>query len=440
MLSPYFDHVEQELRAAVRRQAHRPWYFRLRARRPRALIVVLAAFVVAGPALAAVELLQPGSSVGPNVPPTPNAFDGVALRGAVRLLPLRVSDPGGGPPWGMRLIRTTRGLLCVQVGRVAFGTVGALGRDGAFGNDGRFHPFSVNYQEGPPCVAPDARGNGFLNVAEYGVPRSALVGDNRVNEKADLRDVFFGLLGPDAVSISHATASGTPATSKTIGPDGAYLIVLPDNTSASQDGGFTFDPAVVHGAVRAVRYRDGHSCTVGPPRQGLSCQPVGYVRSASPLPSETQVRSRVSARVELAEAWCVQPDAIPQPCPAPIPPGTRRLAGGLPSALVVISWISRVSITSGHSYYYFRINRPPHFKPRYGSITCAGSGDFGQTNSDYAVGQRVTEWMFEPLSCQGDARGNVSLVVDRGPASPGPMPAGGPSGGREVGTFSVEIP
>jgi hypothetical protein len=472
MLSPYFDHVERELRAAVRRQAHLPWFVRLRARRPRALIVVLAALLVAGPTFAAVELLQRGSSVAPNPPPTPNANNGVALRGANQLLALRVPDPAGGPPWGMRVVRTTRGLLCIQVGRVAFGTVGALGRDGAFGNDGRFHPFSANYQPGPPCVTPDARGNGFLNVAEHGVPTSALFGDDRndscrtttlvqragepafarrrgsafnkqaICNRADLRDLYFGLLGPDAVSVTYSTASGKLATSPTTGPDGAYLIVQPDNTP-SQDGEYTYDPAVVHGAVSAVRYRDGHTCAVAGPGGGLTCQPVGYVRSTSPLPPAAQVRSHVSARVELAKVWCVPEGAAsspPNPCPGLVPAGFRRLQGGPPSALILMSWISRVPVTNGHSYYYFTISRPPHPNPRYGRLACAGSSDFGQTDSDYAAGQRITQWTFENLSCQGVAHGKVSLVIDTGPATPAPMPPGGPSVGREVGNFSVNIP
>ena len=67
-MSDYFDHVERELRTAVRGHAHLPWYVRLRLRHSRALVVVLASLIIAGPALAAASLLQNGSSVGPNLP------------------------------------------------------------------------------------------------------------------------------------------------------------------------------------------------------------------------------------------------------------------------------------------------------------------------------------------------------------------------------------
>ena len=35
---------------------------------------------------------------------------------SAHLLPLRVPDPAGGPPWGLRLVTTSRGLTCVEAG------------------------------------------------------------------------------------------------------------------------------------------------------------------------------------------------------------------------------------------------------------------------------------------------------------------------------------
>jgi hypothetical protein len=446
-MTEYFDHVERELRGAVRRHAHLPWYVRLRRRHPRGLVVVVAALVIAAPAAAAVGLLQGGSSVPPNEPPIPNAFNGVGIRSSARLLALRAPDPAGGPSWGLRLVRTSRGLLCVQVGRVAFGTVGALGRDGAFGNDGRFHPFSVSYESGPPCVAPDARGNGFLNVAEYGIPASALVGDDAGCRRTagcptrDTRNLYFGLLGPDATSVTHLTASGGLTTTPTSGPDGAYLIVLPD-TLPSENGGFTYDAAVVPGAVRSVHYRDGHSCTVAR-RLFAGCPPVGYARSNARLPTEAQVRAPVSTRVQVGKAWCSPPGPLAQAeaCPRPIPPGVHKITGGPPSALLTISFTSRVAVTTGRSYYYISFGNPPHHDRRYQFSACAGGGQFGQTNSDYAAGQRVVQSMFVPLGCRGAAHGTVTLVIQNGPAQAAPMPAvAGQSVGREVGSFGFAVP
>jgi len=284
-MSDYFDHVERELRTAVRGHAHLPWYVRLRLRHSRVLLVVLAGLIVAGPALAAAGLFQSGSPVAPLVAPTRTAGDGVAIPSSATLLALRTADPAGGLSWGMRALRTTRGLVCVQVGRVDFGTIGAIGRDGAFGNDGRFHPFSENFEQGPPCVTPDAHGNAYLNVAQYGISASALLAGPRgprcraprslvgVPPRfrastarqlqkvggpfcpiGELRDVYYGLLGPDAISVTHQTSSGGLVTTPTTGPDGAYLIVLP-NQPTINNGGLSYTAALFPGAVRTVTYR-----------------------------------------------------------------------------------------------------------------------------------------------------------------------------------------
>jgi hypothetical protein len=479
-MSDYFDQVERELSAALRRNAHLPWYLRIRVRNSRSLAAVLAALVIAGPAVAAVSLLQSGSSVKPSLPPTAKAFNGVAVKHGGELLPLRVSDPAAGPPWGMKLIRTTRGLLCVQVGRVAFATVGALGRDGAFNDDGRFHPYSVNYETGAPCVAPDGRGNGFLNVASYQVAASALLGPgsdgcrtsaapagerraqayNRrpLCKRADLRDIYYGLLGPDAVSVTYRSASGRLLSKPTAGSDGAYLVVLSAQGQHAHPGvsfgggtGSTIDAALFPGAIQAVRYRDGHVCRVAARLAGgkESCPPVGYVSPTGQLPTPTQVASKISVRVEPSKYYCDKPppSELVVPCPHSIPLGFRRIdmSRGPTEVLVIISFASTVAIKSGRSYYYFQTSRASHPDPRYSrggnSEECGNGGDFGQTNSDYRRGQLVSQYLFEGLSCRGLVHGDISLVILNGPASPAPTGAiPGQTVGRRVGSFSFAVP
>jgi hypothetical protein len=487
-MSDYFDHVERELRTAVRGHAHLRWYVRLRLRHSRALVVILASLIIVGPALAAVSLLPSGSSVGPNVPRTPNAFNGVALHAGVRMLSLRTADPVGGPRWGMRLVRTTRGLLCMQVGRVAFGTIGALGADDAFHNDGRFHRFSPNYQPGPAfaCATPDGRGNGFLDVAAIGVPASAFFAETAraggcipaqsppksqaaavtatlKNAHAlrrhrlpacparDLRDIYYGLLGPDAVSVTHVTSSGGLATTPTIGADGAYLIVLTDHGTTSQNGTSTSGSSPFAGAIRAVHYRDGRSCRLPAPGRRVeigqgSCRVIGYVPAAVHRPTEAQVASAMTTRIESAKRYCEKGFSdLVVPCLGRVPAGFKRIdmSHGPAQTLVQVSFLSHVAITNSHSYYYIQMSRAPYQDPRYPTgLSCnPGSSDFGQTNSDYAAGQRVTFSMFENLSCRGPVHGDVSLVIDTGPAAPAPMPAvKGQSIGREVGHFTIDIP
>src|ERR1039457_4012005 len=314
-------------------------------------------------------------------------------------LALRTPDPAGGLPWGMRLLRTTRALLCVQVGRVDFGTVGALGRDGAFGNDGRFHPFSENFEQGPPCVTPDAHGNAYLNVAQYGISASALLAGprgprcraprslvgvpprfrastarqlRRVRGPfcpiAELRDVYYGLLGPDAVSVTHQTPSGGLVTTPTTGPDGPYLIVLP-NQPTINNGGLSYNAALFPGAVRAVTYRNGQSCRLPGPnvpgRGGASCPTVGYVSPAGSLPPPAEVAARVTAHLEIAKHYCVN-GRLTEPCSTRISPGFTRLPMRsprgqviVPEGLLVVSFTARVAVTNGHSYYYIQSCNPP---------------------------------------------------------------------------------
>lgn len=65
-MSDYFDRVNDQLRASIRRRAHLPWYLRLRVlvgRRRGLLVAAATAVVVAGPALAAAGLFDSGISV-----------------------------------------------------------------------------------------------------------------------------------------------------------------------------------------------------------------------------------------------------------------------------------------------------------------------------------------------------------------------------------------
>jgi hypothetical protein len=228
-----------------------------------------AALVLSGGAIAvAASGLLDGSPVRPEQPVSPSAGNGVPAVGGTRLLALRAADPEGGPPWGMRLIRTTRGQLCVQIGRVHDGQLGELGVDGAFGGDGRFHALS-------PAILPDTSSSAASAVCveagqtvsgyERSLDRSAAFHSYARGEsaaaKAKLRSVSFGLLGPHAVSLTYRT-SAESVTRALDRRTGAYLIVTPvadhivggiDDASLS---GREFRPRPI-GAVSAVTYRFG---------------------------------------------------------------------------------------------------------------------------------------------------------------------------------------
>lgn len=316
-MSDYFDRIELTMRDAVRRRAHVPWYVRtLRGIKAHRLVVVLAALVVATPAVGATTNWF-GFGAPDRFPSQPAAgmSIGRALVGTARLLPLRVPDPQGGPPWGVALVRTTRGDTCIQLGRVDNGRLGSLGIDDAWNNDHLFHPFP-NTAEGTDCGTTDAAGHGFVNVSYTGTVASAnptagargpqastchgpLIYLNRLlgprtgarapsqHGRQDSRPacppgstriIFVGLLGPDAASITYQAPSGSLRTERTVGPDGAYLVVFPLTFhtcrlyttgplggygpcgGSESQGGASPDPI---GAIKAVTYRDGRVCHVG---------------------------------------------------------------------------------------------------------------------------------------------------------------------------------
>src|SRR5450755_4602139 len=154
---------------AVRR---RSWWWPRQAR--AVVIAVVVVLGVAAVAFAAVRVLAPGRAVAPVSVPNPRAFAGAAIPSTVRLLAVRAADPVGGPAWGLRLVDTTRGEVCIAPGRVQDGTIGVLGRDRAFGDDGRLHPFAADYADQLGCALRDARGHAFVAVSSTGLPASGL--------------------------------------------------------------------------------------------------------------------------------------------------------------------------------------------------------------------------------------------------------------------------
>jgi hypothetical protein len=245
------------------------------------------ALVVATPTVAAVGAASGWFSPGkPDVlyPASASSGLGKAIPGT-RMLPIQVADPDGGPPWGLRLVKTTRGDTCIQVGRVEYGELGSLGIDYSWGNDHKFHPISPNDGVADTCGATDGAGHGFVSSAEDGWPASAYTPSDygsgaavsycqatnpltrmkarlnqlpkgsqtralfqkilkrqeaalaRIHEcpAGSLRMIFVGLLGPDAKSITYQTPSGATKTEDTVGGVGAYLIVFKQTAANCDD-------------------------------------------------------------------------------------------------------------------------------------------------------------------------------------------------------------
>ncbi len=287
-----FEHLKilQELRddlfAPQRREAGLPAADRVRSwlsRRVNAVVMAMALVLAGGGIAVAATGLLSGSPVKQQGHSSPSAGIGVPAPGGSRLLALRATDPHGGLPWGMRLVHTTRGEICVQIGRVDGDQLGQLGIDGAFHDDGRFHPLTpnVNPEDSDPGDI-SCNPAGEIRIGTWpGSDRSAAPVPERTGFKptvADLRLISWGLLGPHAVNVTYGTAAGV--RTRPVDPGtGAYLIVntvshIPNSINAGAEllgwiSGHAVaaglpSPGGVGGAVLAASFRFGSfTCSIG---------------------------------------------------------------------------------------------------------------------------------------------------------------------------------
>jgi hypothetical protein len=234
--------------------------------------VLLALLVASAVALAVTGTFQTGSPVRPPEHPVASAGAGVATRGT-RLLPIRAADPAEGLPWGMRLVRTTRGLVCIQVARLSGSQLGVLGQDGAFNDDGRFHPVApdvVDYHrvtaEISSCLPPGQVTSQEASIAQNGFFGAA---DSAAIPRSARRWISYGLLGSGAVSVSYRD-EGRSHTAPVDPGTGAYLIVLPSSPKIGFEtgGGATSSNGFVtpQGALSSITYRvHGRLCSESRP-------------------------------------------------------------------------------------------------------------------------------------------------------------------------------
>jgi hypothetical protein len=271
------------LLADPRRGALRP--------RTRGLLVLAALLLAVLAALAVGGVIEIGSRAKlpfSQLNDLPGGY-GALLPGTVRTLPITAPDPAGGPAWGMRELSTTRERGCLQIGRLLDGKLGALGQDHAFHDDGRFHQLPLDTDVNG-CELLDGNGRLFANVTAADRPASAWVGTGGLLDgcvpatagpyekltpaegargarpvpicpQSDLRNVYYGLLGPKAQSITYVL-DGQRHTLNTVGTEGAYMFVT--RASAHQllnfAGAGAADVVPVDGPVREIHYGDGSTC------------------------------------------------------------------------------------------------------------------------------------------------------------------------------------
>lgn len=261
---------------------------------------------------------------------SPSASFGTVVASSVRVLPVTAPDPEGGPPWGIRVFDTSRGAGCVQVGRLVDGQIGVLGEDGAFGNDGRLHALPVASANPLTCVALDANGRIFQNISKSYQLANALSGPEQAPTEAEPRpqdicvsqlatpaerssaqggrvcplsqerNLYYGLLGPQAKSITY-TSDGRTVRAPVQAPDGAYLIVT---GAGGEQRATAFGPGVtgvvpIDSPISEIEYTDGSVCRLsGQSMPQGACttpmsEPVGYAPVGTP-PSASQVASPLS--------------------------------------------------------------------------------------------------------------------------------------------------
>ncbi len=460
----FFERTEEQLSAGVRRGAHLPLPARARlrwwllTRHSRALAILAIGLVIAAPALAATGVFGTGSPVPAAKQQGPGVGNGVALSRGTQLTTLRVADPDGGPRWGLRLVGTSRGALCPVVGRVEHNQLGALGIDGAFRNDGLFHPYAADYPnytfDGLACAATDAQGYGFVFDTWVGAPTSAslrgqsthgvpcfgkwivpsfIVRERRRHDHelparkacpaSEVRDIYFGLLGPDVKEIAYRAAGGHIRTETTAGTDGAYLVVLPH--SPHNDPGTGSWPGPSDPPIVGIAMRSGRGCGVlgpeHPRRPLLACTHEGFAAPTVSSPSDAVVRSPITVKPARLR---YQPNAV------------------------AVSFIARLAVRSIRSYYAVSVTDPPHRNPGAPSDACGrAGGSVGGSDSNIRAGQRLSLITGTGDLCYGKVNGIVEYVIDTRPqggrAIAIPLRAGGQAARyytvRIVGRFSYNV-
>ena len=389
--------------------------------RPGALFVLLPLCIGTVAVAATTGLLQ-GEPVRnpPGLKLDPKQGLGVVV-GDGKLLPPRTPDPAGGPPWGLRMVKTSRGLGCVQLGRIYEGKLGVLGRDFAFKDDGKFHERGAEVIQQTQCQLADAAGTVFIAISHVGMPASGDVTGCNAQQafkqvpkcpRESLRTIFYGLLGPEATAVTYLDADKRVVRQRVTGREGAYVVVKPTPPSRKQVG--YWSPGVSPGSgLRSVEYRDGTTCTIeNPARLGGArpCPLKGFVaREVKPIaPGELAAPIRVSV-------------------------GRKRIERGVKRAdaarLVTFSFrAARAADT--HSYYTFDARLTQRSK------ACWSSNTVGQIPTDIAAGEVVTQRLQYPYRCRGRLKLRVGYVQQRRPD--GRRLYG--FGNDRVGTVVADIP
>ncbi len=305
----------------------------------------------------------------------------------------------------MRVVRTTRDLLCLQIGRLLDGRLGVLGQDGELDDDGLFHELPAAVLDPGMCIQPTDR----VLLSDGGLPAAGALQSPTTSclapwERArpsspkpcpagDERLIAFGVLGPHAVSVSYR-AYGQPHTVATAGSLGAYLIVLRAPPEPAHNvpvlGGTTaplgsFPIGTGTTVVSNLVFRFGDRL----------CQ-TGFERQPGGPPPCTKSVARTPVFVP----------EIPRGLRSPVALQARRALGGYD---LEVTFTAPAPVFNASTAYGVQVTRPS-------GAACGRGGLWGQSiERDVARGQilHVTEFVPQPRGCHGVVRGRVILGGQR---------------------------
>jgi|GEM_PF-3249687 hypothetical protein len=161
---------------------------------PRLLAAAFAALVLSGAVAYGATVLIGVGSPAPNPP--------LALTpSSIKLLGLRVADPAGGPPWGIRLAlspsrRGSRPGVAIQIGRIRGRQMGFIGEDNVFHNDHLFH-----------AAGPDSA---LITPADYPITGTP--------EKPNLQSIYHFALTLPGVASAYEGCSNTKVPVRPVNP------------------------------------------------------------------------------------------------------------------------------------------------------------------------------------------------------------------------------